>query len=88
MRSEYPAQKVEKKPSKVKAKVTETATSTAKILRNTEQLVVASALLITTVFSYTQLTTVTNQVWYYMILASVIIVGLLAFSQLVKFLNR
>jgi exo-beta-1,3-glucanase (GH17 family) len=88
MRSEYPTQKVEKKPSKVKAKVTETVVTTGTIVRNAEQLVVASALLITTVFAYTQLTTVTNQVWYYMVLGSVIIVGLLAFSQLVKFLNR
>jgi hypothetical protein len=87
-RSDYPEQKVEKKENKVKAKVTETVVTTATIVKNAEQLVVASALLITTVFAYTQLETVTNDVWYYMVLGSVIIVGLLAFSQLVKFLNR
>ncbi len=87
-RSDYPEQKVEKKENKVKARVTETVVTTATIVRNAEQLVVASALLITTVFAYTQLETVSNRVWYYTVLGSVIIVGLLAFSQLVKFLNR
>ena len=87
-RSDYPEQKTEKKPSKVKKTVSETVTTTATIVKNAEQLVIASALLITTVFAYTQLDTVTNQVWYYMVLASVAIVGLIAFVQLVKFLKQ
>lgn len=87
-RSDYPEQKTEKKPSKVKKTVSETVSTTATIVRNAEQLVIASALLITTVFAYTQLDTVTNQVWYYMVLASVAIVGLIAFVQLVKFLKQ
>ena len=88
MRSEYPTQKVEKKPNKIKAKAGETVETTSRIVKNTEQLVIASALLITTVFAFTQLDTVTNQIWYYMVLGSVIIVGLVAFTQLAKFLNR
>jgi hypothetical protein len=78
----------EKKPNVVKIKTAETVKTTARITKNIEQLVIASALLITTVFSFTQLKTVTNQIWYYMVLGSVIIVGLVAFTQLVRFLNR
>jgi hypothetical protein len=88
LRSDYPEQKTEKKPNKVKKTVTETVTSTATIVRNAEQLVIATALLITTVFAYTQLDTVSNKAWYYTVLGSVIIVGLVAFTQLAKFLNR
>lgn len=78
----------EKKPSKIKAKAGETVQTTSRIVRNAEQLVIATALLITTVFAYTQLDTVSNKAWYYTVLGSVIIVGLVAFTQLVKFLNR
>ncbi len=87
-RSDYPEQKTEKKPNKVKAKVTETVTTTATIVKNAEQLVVASALLITTLAAYNYLKVITNDVYYYATLASVIIVGLIAFWQFVTFLKR
>ncbi|MCA9345762.1 hypothetical protein KC871_04080 [Candidatus Saccharibacteria bacterium] len=87
-RADYSAQKSAKKPNKVKAKVSETVQTTSRIVKNAEQLVIATALLTTTVFAYTQLDTITNDVWYFLVLGSVIIVGLVAFTQLVKFLNR
>lgn len=78
----------EKQPSRIKAKVGETVSTTTRVVKNAERLVIAIALLITTVFAYTQLSTISNEAWYYTVLASVIIVGLVAFTQFVKFLNR
>lgn len=78
----------EVKPNKAKETVKNTFETTSRVVRNAEQLVIATALMIITVFSYTHLKTVTNDIWYYMVLASVVIVGLVAFTQFVKFLNR
>jgi hypothetical protein len=88
MRSDYPEQKKEKKPNKVKATMTLTVSTTARVLKNTEVLVQAIALLVVTIFSYTQLSEVSNQIWYYTILASLIVVGLRASVELVKFLSK
>ena len=68
--------------------VTESVKTTARIVKNLEQLTIGTALLVTTIFAYTQVDTITNQVWKYTVLASIVIVGLLAFTQLVRFLNR
>ncbi len=87
-RSDYPEQKTEKKPNKVKAKVTETVTTTATIVKNAEQLVIATALLIVTVFAYTESKAITNDVWFFAVTASVAIVGVMAFWQFVTFLKR
>ena len=73
---------------KTKQTVTDTVKTTARIVKNAEQLTIATALLVTTVFAFTQTKDITNQVWKYTVVASLVIVGLLAFSQLVKFLNR
>ena len=87
-RSDYPEQKKEKKPSKVKKTVSDTVNTTARVVKNTEILVQAIALLVVTIFSYTQLSEVSNQIWYYTILASLIVVGLRASVELVKFLSK
>lgn len=78
----------EKKPSKVKKTVSETVLTTGRVMKNTEILVQAIALLVVTIFSYTQLSEVSNQIWYYTILASLIVVGLRASVELVKFLSK
>ena len=78
----------EKKPNAVKVKTVETVKTTARIVKNAEQLTIATALLLTTLAAYNYLKTITNDVYYYATLVSVIIVGLVAFSQFVKFLNR
>ena len=88
MRSDYPEQKKEKKPNKVKAKATETVQTTGRVVKNAEQLVVAISLLIVTINAYQYTETITNQVWYYTSLLGVIVVGLMAFWQLVKYLNK
>lgn len=80
--------KEEKKPSKVKKTVSETVSTTATIISNAEQLVIASALLINTVATYRYLESITNDVWRVAVTASVVIVGLIAFTQFVKFLKR
>jgi hypothetical protein len=85
-RSDYPEQK--KKENKVKKTVSETVLTTGRVMKNTEILVQAIALLVVTIFSYTQLSEVSNQIWYYTILASLIVVGLRASVELVKFLSK
>ena len=72
----------------VKTKATEQIKTLATITKNLEQFALATALLITTVFAYTNLKTVTNKVWYFTVLGSLVIVGLFAFWRLVVFFKK
>ena len=88
MRSEYPTQKVEKKPSKVKETVKNTVGTTSRVVRNGEHFVQAVALLVLAGFAYSQLEEVSNDVLYYAVLASLIIVGLRGSYEVIRFLNK
>lgn len=88
MRSDYPEQKKEKKPSKVKKTVSETVNTTARVVRNAEQLVQAVSLLVITVFAYTQVKEVNNDVWYFIVLASLAVVGVRATYEFLRFLAK
>lgn len=87
-RSDYPEQKKEKKPSKVKAKAAETVQTTGRVVRNGENFVQAVALLILAGFAYVQVKEVTNDVLYFAVLASLIIVGLRGSYEIIRFLNK
>ena len=88
MRSDYPAQKTEKKPNKVKAKATETVQTTGRVVKNAENFVQAVSLLVLAGFAYSQLKEVSNDVLYYAVLASLIIVGLRGSYEVIRFLNK
>jgi len=87
-RSDYPEQKAEKKPNKVKAKVGDTVNTTARVIKNGEIFLQAVALLVLAGFAYFQLKEVTNDVLYYSVLASLIVVGLRGAVEFVGFLNK
>lgn len=87
-RSDYPEQKTEKKPNKVKKTVSETTKATGRVVRNGENFVQAVALLVLAGFAYVQVKDVTNDVLYFAVLASLIIVGLRGTYEVIKFLNK
>lgn len=87
-RKDYPEQKTEKKPNKVKKTVTETVSTTARVVKNGEIFIQAVALLVLAGFAYFQLKEVTNDVLYYAVLASLIVVGLRGAVEFIGFLNK
>ena len=78
----------EKKPSKVKKTVSETVNTTARVVKNAEHFVQAVALLVLAGFAYIQVKDVTNDVLYFAVLASLIIVGLRGTYEVIRFLNK
>lgn len=78
----------ESKPSKVKAKVSETVSTTSRVVKNAEHFVQSVALLVLAAFTYTELKTVTNDALYYTVLASLIVVGLRGAVEFISFLNK
>ena len=88
MRADYPAQKKEEKPNKVKKTVSETVNTTGRVVRNGEHFVQAVALLVLAGFAYTQVKEVANDVLYFAVLASLIVVGLRGAVEFVSFLNK
>lgn len=78
----------EKKPSKVKKTVSETVSTTARVVKNAEHFVQAVALLVLAGFAYIQVKEVTNDVLYFAVLASLIIVGLRGTYEVIRFLNK
>lgn len=78
----------ENKPNKAKAKVAETTKATGRVIKNAETFVQAVALLTLAGFAYVQLKTVENDVLYYAVLASLIVVGLRGAVEVIKFLNK
>lgn len=87
-RTDYPEQKSDNKPNKVKKTVTETVNTTGRVIRNAEHFVQAVALLILAGFAYVQVKEVTNDVLYVAVLASLIIVGLRGTYEVIRFLNK
>ncbi len=78
----------EKKPSKVKKTVSGTVSTTARVVKNGEIFIQAVALLVLAGFAYFQLKEVTNDVLYYAVLASLIVVGLRGAVEFIGFLNK
>jgi hypothetical protein len=78
----------EVKPNKVKAKVTDTVSTVSRVVKNAEQLVQSIALLLITVFAYTQVKDVTNDVWYYTVMFSLAVVGVRATYEFLRFLAK
>ena len=78
----------ESKPNKVKAKVGETVSTTARVVKNAEQLVQSIALLVVAVFAYTEAKTISNDIWYYIVMFALIVVGVRATYEFLRFLNK
>ena len=72
----------------IKEKAATSVKTVAVITKNLEQFALATALLITTVFAYTNIKDITNRVWYFTVLGSLVIVGLFAFWRLVVFFKK
>lgn len=85
-RPDYPEQT--KKPNKVKIKATETVQTTGRVVKNAEHFIQAVSLLVLAGFAYFQLKEVTNDVLYYAVLASLIVVGLRGAVEFIGFLNK
>jgi hypothetical protein len=77
-----------KRPNNVKRKVTETVSTTARIVKNAEHFVQAVSLLVLAGFAYTQLKTVQSDVVYYTVLAALIVVGLRGAVEFISFLKK
>lgn len=79
---------MKEKTTKAKTKVTKTTQATARVVKNGEMFVQAVALLVLAGFAYFQLKEVTNDVLYYAVLASLIVVGLRGSVEFITFLNK
>lgn len=73
---------------KTKQKVTETVNTTKRVVENAEKFVQAIALLVLVGFSYSNLHKVNlSEAYQWVITGALVIVGLRAFVELVKFLD-
>lgn len=78
----------EPKPNKAKETVKNTVSTTARVVKNAEQLIQSIALLVVAVFAYTEAKTITNDIWYYIVMFALIVVGVRATYEFLKFLNK
>lgn len=77
-----------KRSENVKRKVSDSVSTVSRVVKNAEQLVQAVSLLVITVFAYTQVKEVNNDVWYFIVLASLAVVGVRATYEFLRFLAK